>query len=261
MKTPFRIIIIVSVLVTGLWAFPGFWYHQLRGSAPLFWLAERAHIDGWTYQEIPVSKAEEKALVADRIVSGKFTGTNGEAVSVFSAKRYNESRNDIGLFVHTPDRCWTEAGWKIQPASPDCVQVDVHGIKLMFERRVFCAGSDRELVYFAGIAGGRPLPYRLDHNLSVALKYQMDKGLDNSGMSLRASDSRLWDRVWESFVSRSPLLGPKQFIRIGTPIRSLDLVKEDALLRDFLVRWLEPVDYNSELQAAIKNDNNGSLGR
>ena len=71
---------------------------------------------------------------------------------------------------------------------------------------------------------------------------------ERSGTTLRASDKRFWTRVWDSFTSRSPLLGPKQFIRISTSIQGDDVARADALVRDFTIRWLRPVDYESELR-------------
>ena len=62
-------------------------------------------------------------------------------------------------------------------------------------------------------------------------------------------DARLWERVWDGFRSRRPLLGPKQFIRISTPLRGTDLAAADRLLFEFLEQWLEPVDYAAELAA------------
>jgi hypothetical protein len=96
--------------------------------------------------------------------------------------------------------------------------------------------------------GGQPLPYRLDHNLSVGMRYALRVTGERSGTTLRASDKRFWTRVWDSFTSRSPLLGPKQFIRISTSIQGDDVAHADALMRDFTVRWLQPVDYQSELR-------------
>jgi hypothetical protein len=62
-------------------------------------------------------------------------------------------------------------------------------------------------------------------------------------------DTRLWGRVWDGFLARRPLLGPKQFIRISTPLERGDVAAADKVLREFLEAWLEPVDYQAELAA------------
>ncbi|MBI4326078.1 MAG: exosortase-associated EpsI family protein [Chloroflexi bacterium] len=249
LKSVIPVTAILSALVLGCWAFPRFWYTQTDAQEAYFWLSEQTEIKGWNYQEFPVAKSAEATLVADRLVNGEFTNPAGSIVRVFSAKRYQEKQNEIGLFVHTPDRCWTEAGWKLEPAVPDLVEVALHGITLRFERRIFATGNQRELVYFCGLTGGQPLPYRLDHNLSIGLKYQLRTAKDKSGATLRASDQQLWNRVWESFVSRRPLLGPKQFLRVSTPIQGEDSSAADQLLKEFLPSWLASVDYQKELEA------------
>ena len=249
---PQSVVLVTAIfvaLILGCWAFPRPWYTRTDAQKGYFWLSEQSEIKGWTYQEVPVAKSAEATLVADRLVNGAFTSNEGRIVRVFSAKRYEEKRNEIGLFVHTPDRCWTEAGWILEPAVPDTAELLLQGLTLRFERRIFTIGSERELVYFCGLTGGQPLPYRLDHNLSVGLKYQLRTAKDKTGSTVRASDQRLWDRVWESFISRRPLLGPKQFLRISTPIQGEDSSVADRLLREFLLSWLVSVDYQKELEA------------
>lgn len=231
----------ITVLVGVLWIFPRFWYTQSAPEAAQVWLRGTTNIDGWTYRSVPVNESAERTLVADALVNGDFTNSRGQIVRVFSANRFVEKENEIGLFVHTPDRCWTEAGWKIDPLPPEQAAIDVAGLHLNCERRVFVAGDQRELVYFFGLVGGRPLPYRLDHNLSVGMRYAVrDSENRERGASLRASDSLLWERVWDSFWSRRPLLGPKQFIRISTPVRSEDYAAADRRLREMAGKWLLP---------------------
>jgi hypothetical protein len=127
----------------------------------------------------------------------------------------------------------------------------VHGVKMTFERRVFVGGGQKELVYFGGLVGGQPLPYRLDHNLSVGMRFASTEAVKGKsrGFLSRAVDQRLWGRVWDGFASRRQLLGPKQFIRLSTPLPGGDAGAADQLLRNFLESWLEPVDYESELAA------------
>jgi hypothetical protein len=239
---------LLSAVILLLWGFPSVWYTRSDAQLGHFWLNEQTNLTGWTFRDIPVSKAAEAVLVADRLVSGEFSASDGKVVRVFSAKRYVESQNEIGLFVHTPDRCWTEAGWQMEPAQPEFKRVTVHGIPLLFERRVFVSGTQRELVYFAGLVGGQPLPYRLDHNLSVGMKHALRTAKDQTGTTLRASDKRFWRRVWDSFLARRRLIGPKQFLRISTPIAEGGFAQADALLEDFLPRWLQSVAYEKEIQ-------------
>jgi hypothetical protein len=238
---------VFALLVLLCWGFPRYWYTRTDPALGHYWLSEQQDVPGWVFREIPVSEAAERALVADRLVSGEFSRGDRPPMRVFSAKRYAEKENEIGLFVHTPDRCWTEGGWRLEPTQPEVVELDVHGLRIRFERRVFAANGHRELVYFGGTVGGQPLPYRLDHNLSVGMRYALRRSTDRTGTTLRASDSRLWARTWDSFLSRSPLIGPKQFIRLSTPLTGDDPARADRNLQEFLPLWLHRADYEAEL--------------
>jgi hypothetical protein len=242
-----------AALVVALWAFPRVWYTRSGQQAKPVWLTERTNLVGWAYRRIPVTESAERLLVADRTVSGEFVGDDQQqAVRVFSAKRYTAKPHDIGLFVHTPDRCWTQGGWKFEPIVPDKIELTVQGMPLVFERRLFVAGEQRELVYFGGLVAGQPLPYRLDHNLSVGMRLAIDKATQDhggQGAALRASDKLFWQRVWDAFKARRQILGPKQFIRVSTSVTGADLEAGDRLLQSFLETWLVPEDYQAELQA------------
>jgi hypothetical protein len=234
-------------VIAGLWLFPAFWYTN-SGEGNGVWFAERTEIDGWTFESVPISASAERVLVADRTVNGEFRRA-GEAVRVFSAKRYLENSNEIGLFVHTPDRCWVEGGWTIEPVAPQVEELTVHGITLRMERRIFVFRGNRELVYFCGLVDGRTLPYRLDHNLSVGIRTSGDRNQAASGALGRASDMHFWERLIDSFQGRRAFAGPKQFIRISTPLRGDDTTEADALLKAFLPMWLAPGDFLNEHRA------------
>lgn len=229
-----------------VWGFPMAWYTQSTPGQGYFWLLERTNIANWSYREAPVGESAEAVLVADRLVNGEFSNPEGRVVRVFSANRYEEKRNEIGLFVHTPDRCWTQAGWKFGACDPETVEMELHGVRVLFERRIFEGGGQRELVYFAGLAAGQPLPYRLDHNFSVGARHAATFGSREGGTALRATDSRLWTRVWDSFIHRRELFGPKQFLRISTPALPGLEGRADELLRSFLGQWLESADFAAE---------------
>lgn len=241
----FTLPVILCLFVALLWVFPKFWYRHDIDPSSLFWLSAPEVVAGSKFERIPVSESAEKLLVADSSVNGEFLTELGEPIRVFCAKRYEEKQNEIGLFMHTPDRCWTQSGWKLEPTEKTITEVDVHGVTIPFERRIFTMHGRRELVYFAGLVAGRPLPYRLDHNLSVGMRYGSTDQKDKSGSILRATDLHFWARLWESFTSRRELMGPKQFIRISTSVGSNE-ADADARLRKFLPLWLKPGNYQTE---------------
>ena len=251
-KRHYSITAFLVVALVVLWAFPSVWYTRSDTQLKPVWLSERTNIVGWTSKKIPVAESAERILVADRTVSAEFADeAQGRAVRVFSAKRYSSKSYDIGLFTHTPDRCWTQGGWGLEPIAPDSVSLTLHGVPIVFERRLFVAGEKRELVYFGGLVCRQPLPYRLDHNLSVGMKYALDKAAQKrgtAGFGMRAVDKVFWQRIWDAFLARRQILGPKQFIRVSTSVGGSDFESADRLLQSFLEGWLEPVDYETELE-------------
>jgi hypothetical protein len=238
----------LALIVGALWAFPAFWFTKGSG-LPRKWLTERQEVPSYKFNEVPVSESAERILVADKTFNGEFVPSNLKPIRVFLAKRYVEKQNEIGLFVHTPDRCWLESGWEIEPVSPQIITVKLDGEDVPFERRIFEARGNRELVYFAGLVGGRPLPYRLDQNLSVAMRYQVGGKGDRTGSIVRVSDGHFWKRLWDAFTSREELLGPKQFVRVSTPVTDGDVAAGDERLQEFLKQWLVPGDYQREREA------------
>jgi hypothetical protein len=237
---------VLSALIAALWIFPEVWYTR-QGAGQKVWFAERDQIAGWEYSAQPVSESAERILVADRTFNGEFRKA-GQAIRAFSAKRYEEKANEIGLFVHTPDRCWVESGWTIQPVRPEVIDLTIHGVRLAMERRVFDYKGQRELVYFCGLVGGQTLPYRLDHNLSVGVRTALKERPETAGAAARATDTHFWKRLGTSFASRRALDGPKQFIRISTPVRE-DIAPADELLQEFIGQWLVAGDYEQERAA------------
>lgn len=243
-------VIVLAGIIVSLWVFPAFWYKPSGKGQTRLWLRERDQIDGWVFQSMAVAESAEKLLVADALFSGAFTNVGtGKMVQVFSAKRYSQKGDEIGLFMHTPDRCWTDGGWDIAPISPDVLEFEVRGVRMLFERRLFVHGSQRELVYFGGMVGGQALPYRLDHNLPVGLRRALRVKAGTGESAVRAANTQFWSRIWRGFIDRNPLVGPKQFVRISTASPSADATEADRILQDFLGRWLEPSDYEAEIQA------------
>lgn len=243
--------IFFTLLVGGLWAFPGLYYTRTDPANEQVWLVGQTNLTDWAFEELPVSESAERLLVADETLNAQFVSEDGRTmVRAFSAKRFGAKPNDIGLFIHTPDRCWTMAGWKPTPAAPDHLNLEVHGLKMVFERRVFAIQGHRELVYFGGLVGGQPLPYRLDHNFSVGAIWAAgeSEAKGGRGFARRASDMRLWSRVWDAFLSRRRVMGPKQFIRVSTGVADADFERGDRVLQSFLTQWLSPRPYAPEIE-------------
>lgn len=238
---------VLCVAILSVCLFPRFWYSKTDPLEGYFWLAEQVRIPDWQYQELPLSLAAEAVLAADKTVNGQFEQDGRTVVRVFSARRYSEQESQFDMFSHTPDRCWTSVGWKVEPAAPEFVELSLQEVALKLERRIFATRTHRELVYFGALVGGQPLPYRLDPHLSIGLKRGEQSNPGMFGKMLGAIDARFFSWPWKAFVSRRPLNGPKQFIRVSTPIFGDDVNNADRVLTEFLPHWLVPEDYNQEL--------------
>lgn len=238
------IAIFAALLIAALWAFPRVWYTNEAPADKFLWLRQSTNIANWKFEPQPVDKSAEAILVADRLASGEFR-RGKEVIRVFGADRFTARQNDIGLFTHTPDRCWVQVGWKIEPAAPDAVELNIHGAKIQGERRIYASKGHRELVYFWGMSSGQTLPFRLDHNLNTAFQQSANDASNSRAGAARATDKKFWARVWDSFASRRPFAGPKQFFRISTPATG-DTAAEEKLLAEFVAQWLEPADFAAD---------------
>jgi hypothetical protein len=237
-----------AILALGLlvlWQFPTVWYAGKAGGTSYQWFGLNEAIPGWEFSEIPVGDAAEAILVADRMDNGAYSQGDGPIVRVFSAKRFEEKENAVGLFSHTPDRCWTNTGMVIEHEEPYFRNVDIHEINMVLERRVFSMGSQRELVYFGALVGGAALPYRMDQYLGSGRRREKGVLGDGRGAIDRLLNTRVWGWAFESFVKRARLAGPQQLIRISTPIADSVEVADTRLL-NFFKKWLSVVSYEDE---------------
>lgn len=231
--------LVCSAFIGAIWAFPHFWYNKAAPSGGI-WYSATTNISGWKYEASPVAKSAEAALVADEAEAGEFR-RDSDVVRVFFANRYSARQNEIGLFTHTPDRCWMQVGWEIEDAQPTVLELELHGAPVSVERRIFKTKGHRELVYFFGMSNGSRLPFRLDHNLNIAMRLQEKTAARARATLERATDKKYWSVVWDSFSSRAEHAGPKQFLRISTPVYGNRVDAADQILQDILRRWTEPL--------------------
>lgn len=228
-----RVIGVMSVTLLVLWTFPFWWYTAEDRTGARVRVTDDP--EGWQFEAEPVSKSVEAILVAESMINGTYSNPRGESVRVFRATRRDNRSRDIGLFVHTPDRCWSSAGWRLVSAEPDHVRWTKSGVTMQFERRIFRQHDDLVLVYFGGLVDERPLPFRLDHNFGMASGAGL--GLARSTVS-RFVDPQFWGGVWDRFVSRLPAGGTHEFIRVSVPVSGAEFGAGDWGLGQFLDQWL-----------------------
>lgn len=246
-RFPARLLLWVLVVgggACGVLLFPRVWFTQSDPDVRAVWFRERTNAPGWTFGPLSVTESEERQLAADTLFMGAFSGSSGQGVVLFSACRFNENPHQLGLFVHTPDFCWSQVGWRMENGHKDVVAFELHGVPVSAERRVFLRSDGRrELVYFFGLVGGQPLRSRLNHNYAIALRSAVSPNGVSGAPSVAGFDPLIWRRLWDAFRERRQLLGPKQFVRVSTPVSANGDAAGDAFLQRALTELLEPVPF------------------
>lgn len=157
---PSRLLIIPVLFlaaVMGAWA----WFHvapPAPGEQWRFHVATR--LDGWQFEEEPLSDAARDILATTNLVNGVFTAPDHPNVTVFAAEWRAEDGQAMNVVQHTPDICWVRSGWApVQLGQPRHLQIQLEGRPVPFECRVFGSpgGGQRELVLWSTLVGGEVL--------------------------------------------------------------------------------------------------------
>jgi hypothetical protein len=239
-------IVLLSLVIFGAYCFPRIWYRN--SGREFLWLAEARELPHWTRKTLPLSQAAETQLGADACVNAEFTRNDGRIVRFFSAKRFSKEGAEACVFAHTPDRCWPLAGWKLEKVEPEVREVVLYRTPVLFERRCFRGGENKELVYFGALIGGQPLPFRLDQYLGFGLRASQAGNAITTEAFARAKDKQFWAWMWNCFRARRTVGGATHFIRISTPVTVAGVASGDQLLLEFLQAFLQPADFETDLR-------------
>ena len=249
---------------------------SLRFTSPGIWLTARTNLPGYTFVSEPVSDAVKETLGTTNILSGTFYRTEdgdrkseirnqttrvGDAnlvltsdirpphsvlrplasdrITVFLATWSAESKKPLLMLGHTPDICWTGAGWKpIDLGQPRQVLIDLPTTEGRSQRsepasdvRHLSSGTDLRP------PSSRPLPFscrafespdRTTRELAVWCTLIDGQPLTDSIPSERASvqvvtsDAHvrmtILDRLLRATRQRLPVRGEKQFVRYSMPM-------------------------------------------
>jgi hypothetical protein len=175
-------------------------------------------MDGFRFVEDPISPAAQATLDTTNLFNGNFIAESElpegpQEFTTFAAQWDGSRRQSMSVVQHTPDICWVGAGWMPHDlGQPRRVDLDLHGISVPFECRVFEAPGQpqRQLVLWCTVVGGRIL----------------DEGNRWSGEDQGQSrDQQLWSArrlslgQWFANV-RARRLGSldKQFLRISVGV-------------------------------------------
>ena len=228
----------------------------LRPPSSGIWLTARTNLPGYTFVPEPVSDAVKETLGTTNIVSGTFyniaadgnqksepasdvrhlsSGTDlhplaSDRITVFLATWSAESKKPLLMLGHTPDICWTGAGWKpVELGQPRQVLIDLPTTEGRSQRS--------EPTSVLRPPSSRPLPFscrafespdRTTRELAVWCTLIDGQLLAESMPSERASVQvvtsaahvrmTILDRLVRATRQRLPVRGEKQFMRYSMPM-------------------------------------------
>lgn len=216
---------IFAVCIVGTWL----WFNAfVEKKQTLRRISLATHVNGYAFTAKPLSKTEETVLVTTNYINGVFGGSGIVASPEVMAFLANWDGGDESLkvLVHSPDICWSGAGWRAvnlgQPRQLEIpVKTDPAGqssTPLLFECRVMEApNGHRELVIWSALVGGENLAQT--HWFSPENNVKERGGdRENKAASMAASRRLRAGYFVTQVLNRESIRGPKQFVRLSTPV-------------------------------------------
>jgi hypothetical protein len=175
----------------------------------------RTNTPGWQYEPVPLSNEVTKILATTNLLNGILHGPQGERIAVFLGEWKADRAQELSVVAHTPDICWTRAGWTPTP-SPlgTSIELAFREATIPFEVRTFRPpdGGPEELTLWCTLVNG--CPYTETGPLPPAVLNATDNQLQVDTSSRRLLRSHLLNAL----KSRFSATGEKQFIRFSTKI-------------------------------------------
>jgi exosortase/archaeosortase family protein len=142
------------------------------------------------YREEPLSKVASDMLRYDTAKSVAWQDEAGNRWGFMALRWGLDNKNSFIARGHTPDLCFTGAGWKLV-SEPAPVRVAVNGIELPFRRYIFEAGGVTEYAFLTlwdeRSPGGRqetPFAYGIARRLKAAAQGKRHQGLKKLEISV-----------------------------------------------------------------------------
>jgi hypothetical protein len=207
------------------------WYHVLPPKPTTkFYFLISTNIPGWDYKPILLSTEAKKILATGDILNGTFFSHKGERLSVFLAEWKAGKHNSLDVVAHTPDICWSNAGWiSTQSHYGDSIEMHFSERPIPFETRIFeePRGGTQEIAFWCTLVNGQ-----IYSELNGFAPAETPK--KNNQLSLNSTARRLSAGHFLNALSRRNLgAGTKQFLRISTEI-SKQTQGELSLIQNFI---------------------------
>lgn len=218
--------------VGGAWA----WFLNPPAAESEPWRFEvRSRIEGWRFEEKPLSAAVQATLATPHWMNGIFTAASGRPVTVFAAEWSASNARQMVVVQHTPDVCWVGAGWvPVQAGQPERVSIRFGDRDVAFQCRMFGVPgtSHRELVVWCTLVGGQVLEEADRWSL------ESDPGRDREERFATAGRRMAAGQFLDNVRRRRAATASKQFVRFSVPVGA-DWNQSLRELEAFAPRWLE----------------------
>lgn len=189
----------------------------------------KTNLPGWRFEPIPLNAKVIETLATTNLLNGTFHDSHGERISIFLGEWRANRGHELSVVAHTPDVCWTRAGWTAITAEfGNSMDLAIAEETIPFEVRVFRPpnGGPEELTLWCTLVNGQP--YGELDRFHPAQAQPEDSGDLASRTSRRLAASHLLNAL----KTRTTGTGEKQFIRLSVekPRKTHEL---PAILRDF----------------------------
>jgi Protein of unknown function (DUF3485) len=220
-----------ATAIVGAWS----WFHLAPAkSTPRYHLSIQTNIPGWNFEPIPLSQEAVKTLATPNIFNGVYQNQSGERFNVFWADWSAENPREMDVLVHTPDICWTSAGWKEVPSElADSTSIKIGKNPIPFQLRTFVSPSreEQELCIWVTMINGKPFLDQYRFNIPAAATMDFRLGAAAVARQLNLG------YFHHTILDRSPASNRKQFIRVSTAATSrVELTVQN--LRQFVQEWI-----------------------
>ena len=225
--------------VGGAWA----WYNvNPKRFDTAYQFSVRTRIPGMAYRTNAVDATVVETLATTNLVDGVFEVNGVPKYAVFMGTWDTANSKQMGVVAHTPDICWVGVGWvPVALGQPNSTELEINGVKLPFELRVFQAGESthREMAMWCTLISGQVFEESTRFAASRPLSTEAPaEGYDpgkNQGAASRAHSAGQFVRILQNRIAGD---GSKQFVRFSTAVdRDWKRSLED--LRGFAAQWLE----------------------
>lgn len=217
------------------------------GSSEAIWLSNKAEVSGYTYQAESLSRSVLDELWTTNVLNGLFQNLSNEtSIRVYFASWKSSKVRKLASLFHTPDWCWSGAGWKFSDqGQPSQVQLQIRSQTLPFECRIFQSPDRKrlELVVWSALVRGKIVPEAANLTTQANLKQGFAERISDTAwrtffLRVAKANARFSTDILIERAGVSRFGIAQQVVRLSTAVTGT-WTDSLALLEAFLTEWIE----------------------